>query len=75
MAGQTNNSERIVIERLVVGQFEWKDGRSVPLWGREEVDAAQAEKIRQEIAHAKSHMQLPKVRIVGPASTIQPTVA
>lgn len=75
MAVSSSGGERVLIERLVVGQFRWEGGRSYPLWAREEVDAAQAERIRQQIAHAESHMQLPQVRIVGPVSSLQSAVA
>jgi hypothetical protein len=68
MAVPAIGGERVIVERLVVGQFRWEGGRSYPLWAREEVDAVQAEKIRSQIAEAKNKMQMPQVRIVGPVT-------
>ena len=61
---------KVVIERLVPGMFTHEGGVSRPLWSKETVSAAEAERIRQKLEEdsRKAFSTMPTVRIVGPAS-------
>ncbi|MBI2465429.1 hypothetical protein HYV64_04780 [Candidatus Shapirobacteria bacterium] len=61
---------KVIIERLVPGMFTHQDGVSRPLWSKETVSAAEAERIRQKLEEEsrRAFSGMPTVRIVGPAS-------
>jgi hypothetical protein len=61
----------VVIERLVPGMFTHSNGQSLPLWSRETVSAAEAERIRQKLEEdsKRAFSTMPTVRIVGPLTS------